>query len=42
MRTPVEFLRRQQERGAVGYIILWALGIPVSVLLIIFLLRGCT
>src|SRR5947209_8401567 len=36
------FLRNQQEKGAVGYIILWALGVPVSVLLIVFLLRGCT
>jgi hypothetical protein len=42
MKTPMEVLRNQQEKGAVGYIILWALGVPVSVLLVIFLLRGCT
>lgn len=30
------------QRGKVGYIILWLLGAPVSVLLLIFLLRGCT
>ncbi len=30
------------QRGKVGYIILWLLGVPVSVLLVIFLLRGCT
>jgi hypothetical protein len=42
MRTPMKFLRDQQEKGAVGYIILWAMGVPVSVLAIIFLLRGCT
>ena len=42
MKTPTEFLRHQQEKGAVGYIILWALGVPVSILLVIFLLRGCT
>jgi hypothetical protein len=42
MRSPMEFLRDSQEKGAVGYIILWALGVPVSVLLVIFLLRGCT
>jgi len=25
-----------------GYILLWLLGIPIPILLIIFLLRGCT
>lgn len=31
-----------REAGAAGYILLWLLGIPIPVLLIIFLLRGCT
>lgn len=30
------------ERGKVGWILLWALGVPVPVLLILFLMRGCT
>jgi len=30
------------EKGAMGYIFLWLLGIPIPILLIIFLLRGCT
>jgi hypothetical protein len=42
MKTPMEHLRQSQEKGAIGYILAWAMGIPVSVLLIIFLLRGCT
>jgi hypothetical protein len=33
--------RRQQE-GKMGYILLWALGVPIPVLFVIFLLRGCT
>jgi hypothetical protein len=33
--------RYREERGAIGYIILWALGVPASVLFVIFLLRGC-
>jgi hypothetical protein len=41
MKSPMQFLRDSQEKGAVGYIILGALGVPVSVLLVIFLLRGC-
>jgi hypothetical protein len=30
-----------QQAGAIGYILAWLLGIPVSVLLVIFLIRGC-
>ena len=30
------------EKGKIGYIILWFLGVPASILILIFLLRGCT
>ena len=30
------------EKGKIGYIILWLLGVPFGVLLLIFLVRGCT
>jgi hypothetical protein len=30
------------EQGVVGYGLLWFLGVPASVLFVIFLLRGCT
>jgi hypothetical protein len=30
------------QKGKVGYIILWLMGVPASVLLLVFLLRGCT
>ena len=33
---------RVYQLGATGYILLWLLGIPVPILLLIFLLRGCT
>jgi hypothetical protein len=29
------------EKGAIGYILMWLLGIPIPILLAIFLLRGC-
>ena len=29
-------------KGAMGYILLWLIGIPIPILLLIFLLRGCT
>jgi hypothetical protein len=31
-----------QRKGKIGYILLWLLGVPIPVLLVIFLLRGCT
>lgn len=34
-------LRRAQE-GRWGYIIAWLIGVPVPILIIIYLLRGCT
>ena len=30
------------QSGKVGWILLWALGVPIPVLLVLFLLRGCT
>jgi hypothetical protein len=32
---------RQKQEGKLGYILLWALGVPIPVLFVIFLLRGC-
>jgi hypothetical protein len=33
---------RIKETAAMGYILLWLLGIPIPILLLFFLLRGCT
>lgn len=30
------------QQGKIGWIILWLLGVPIPVLLLLFLLRGCT
>jgi hypothetical protein len=32
----------RDQNGKLGWILLWALGVPIPVLLILFLLRGCT
>jgi hypothetical protein len=32
----------RNPKGAVGWVLLWALGIPIPILLILFLVRGCT
>jgi hypothetical protein len=30
------------EKGKIGWILLWALGVPIPVLFILFVVRGCT
>ena len=30
------------ERGKAGWILLWILGIPIPILVVLFLMRGCT
>lgn len=37
----IRFTARMQE-GKVGWILLWLLGVPIPILLILFLVRGCT
>ena len=38
----MKFAEKIEEAGATGYILLWLLGIPIPILLVIFLLRGRT
>jgi hypothetical protein len=30
------------QAGKIGWILLWLLGVPIPILLILFLIRGCT
>jgi len=30
------------QNGKVGWILLWAIGVPVPLLVLLFLVRGCT
>jgi hypothetical protein len=41
LRTKLR-LARERQQGKVGWILLWLLGVPIPVLLVLFLLRGCT
>ena len=34
--------REDGERGATGWALLWLVGVPVPILIALFLLRGCT
>jgi hypothetical protein len=36
----MEILKNQ--KGAIGWILLWLIGIPIPILVILFLVRGCT
>jgi hypothetical protein len=41
MKTPMEYYRHHEQKGAIGYMVMWAMGVPAGLLFIIFLLRGC-
>lgn len=34
--------RLRNEEGKLGWIFLWLIGVPIPILLILFLVRGCT
>jgi hypothetical protein len=34
--------RLREQAGKVGWILLWLLGVPIPILIILFLIRGCT
>jgi hypothetical protein len=34
--------KHHSESGKIGWILLWLVGIPVPILLILYFLRGCT
>ena len=38
----MQLTHKIKQAGAAGYILLWLLGIPIPVLFLIFLLRGCS
>jgi hypothetical protein len=33
---------RVKQEGKLGYVLAWALGVPIPILLIVFLVRGCS
>lgn len=34
--------RRRNESGRIGWILLWGLGVPIPLLLVLYVMRGCT
>jgi len=41
LRTKLR-LARERQQGKAVWILLWLLGVPIPILLVLFLLRGCT
>lgn len=39
MKTVRKILKSQE--GKIGYILAWALGVPIPILLAVYFLRGC-
>lgn len=33
---------RNRQRGAMGYVLAWLIGVPIPILIIVALLRGCS
>ena len=42
MKLPQVRSLPSDQQGRVGYILLWLLGVPIPILFLIYLLRGCT
>jgi hypothetical protein len=38
----MKILGKSGDQGKVGWALLWLMGIPVPILFILFLMRGCT
>ena len=41
MKQALQNKLRSQQEGKMGYILAWLLGVPIPLLFLIFLLRGC-
>lgn len=42
MTGPVNRYKRNRQEGKIGWVFLWLIGIPIPLLLVLFLVRGCT
>jgi hypothetical protein len=42
LRRRLTLMSLQRQQGKLGWILLWAIGVPIPILLILYLLRGCT
>ncbi len=38
----MERTSNRPDEGKIGWILMWAIGLPIPVLLVLFLIHGCT
>lgn len=36
------YVSKLKQKGKAGWVLLWLLGVPVPILMMLFLMRGCT
>ena len=41
-KVPARSDMRNRQEGKIGWVFLWLIGIPIPLLVILFLVRGCT
>jgi hypothetical protein len=39
---PEKLEKRLRESGKAGYALLWLLGVPIPILIIVYVIRGCS
>lgn len=42
IRNSMDVSGRSKQRGAMGYVLAWLLGVPIPILILVALLRGCS
>lgn len=42
IRNPRDGPGPARQRGAMGYVLAWLLGVPIPILIIVAILRGCS
>jgi len=42
MKIPKSNASPSARQGKVGWILLWLMGVPIPILLVLFAIRGCT
>jgi hypothetical protein len=42
LRKPRDTRGPGKQKGAMGYVLAWLLGVPIPILIIVALLRGCS
>lgn len=42
IRKPIDTSGPARQKGTMGYVLAWLLGVPIPILILVALLRGCS